>query len=102
MTILLSGCGAGRALNFAETSCQSVEEFGIRIPIVVLFLSDQPPRMGRPGMRPIQIWVPDVRVPSFRSEAHRQSLAVAISPHAQEDQAFIDSASEFTSADGDE
>jgi hypothetical protein len=53
-------------------------------------------------MRPIQIWVPDVRAPSFRSEAHRQSLAVAISPHAQEDQAFINSASEFTNADGDE
>ena len=26
------------------------------------------------GLRPIQIWVPDVRAPSFRSEAHRQSL----------------------------
>jgi hypothetical protein len=59
-------------------------------------------RLRRQGMRPIQIWVPDVRAPSFRSEAHRQSLAVAISPHAQEDQAFINSASEFTSADGDE
>jgi hypothetical protein len=46
-------------------------------------------RMRRQGLRPIQIWVPDVRAPAFRSEAHRQSLAVAASPHAQEDQAFI-------------
>jgi hypothetical protein len=45
------------------------------------------------GMRPIQIWVPDVRSPSFRSEAHRQSLAVAASTRAVEDQAFIDAVS---------
>ena len=47
------------------------ERGGIRIPIVVLFLSDQPPRMGRPGMRPIQIWVPDVRAPAFCAQAQR-------------------------------
>jgi hypothetical protein len=44
-------------------------------------------------LRPIQICVPDVRAPSFRSEAHRQSLAVATSAHAREDQAFIDAVS---------
>lgn len=42
------------------------------------------------GLRPIQIWVPDVRAPSFRSEAHRQSLAVSASAHAHDGQAFID------------
>jgi Protein of unknown function (DUF3018) len=47
-------------------------------------------RLRSQGLRPIQIWVPDVRSPSFRSEAHRQSLAVATSPHVREDQAFID------------
>jgi hypothetical protein len=47
-------------------------------------------RLRGRGLRPIQIWVPDVRSPAFRSEAHRQSLAVAGSPHAAEDQAFID------------
>jgi antidote-toxin recognition MazE-like antitoxin len=47
-------------------------------------------RLRRQGLRPIQIWVPDVRAPSFRVEAHRQSLAVAASAHAGEDQAFID------------
>lgn len=47
-------------------------------------------RLRAQGLRPIQIWVPDVRASTFRSEAHRQSLAVATSAHAHEDQAFID------------
>jgi hypothetical protein len=41
-------------------------------------------------MRPIQIWVPDVRSPAFAAQAHEQSRAVASSRHAAEDQAFID------------
>ena len=53
-------------------------------------------RLRRQGLRPIQIWVPDVRAPAFRSEARRQSLAVAASSHAHEDQAFIDAVSTFT------
>jgi hypothetical protein len=52
-------------------------------------------RLRAQGLRPIQIWVPDVRAPSFRSEAHRQSLAVATSVHAHEDQAFIDAVSDW-------
>ena len=52
-------------------------------------------RLRRQGLRPIQIWVPDVRAPSFRSEAHRQSLAVAASTQASEDQTFIDAFSEL-------
>jgi hypothetical protein len=51
-------------------------------------------RLRAKGLRPIQIWVPDVRSPSFRSAAHRQSAAVAASPHAWEDQAFIDAISD--------
>ena len=51
-------------------------------------------RLRAQGLRPIQIWVPDVRAPSFQSEAHRQSLAVAASPHAGDDQAFIDAISD--------
>ena len=46
-------------------------------------------------MRPIQIWVPDVRLPGFREEAHRQSLAVAESNFAAEDQQFIDAISDM-------
>ncbi|HUZ66421.1 MAG TPA: antitoxin MazE family protein [Beijerinckiaceae bacterium] len=52
-------------------------------------------RLRRQGLRPIQIWVPDVRGPAFRSEAHRQSLAAAASAHAREDQAFVDSVSDW-------
>ncbi|HVJ51138.1 MAG TPA: antitoxin MazE family protein [Aliidongia sp.] len=52
-------------------------------------------RLRAQGLRPIQIWVPDVRAASFKSEAHRQSLAVAASVHAAEDQAFIDTVSDW-------
>jgi hypothetical protein len=51
-------------------------------------------RLRAQGLRPIQIWVPDVRAPSFKAEAHRQSLAVAASVHAAADQAFIDAVSD--------
>ena len=51
-------------------------------------------RLRSQGLRPIQIWVPDVSAPSFRTEAHRQSLAVARSAHARRDQAFIDAVSD--------
>jgi hypothetical protein len=53
-------------------------------------------RLREQGLRPIQIWVPDVRSPAFRLEAHRQSLAVAGSAHAQEDQAFVDAISDWS------
>jgi hypothetical protein len=52
-------------------------------------------RLREQGLRPLQIWVPDVRAPSFASQAHEQSLRVAESDHADEDQAFIDSISEL-------
>jgi hypothetical protein len=51
-------------------------------------------RLRDQGMRPIQIWVPDVRSASFVAEAHRQSRAVAASRHADADQAFIDAVSQ--------
>ena len=50
-------------------------------------------RLRAQGLRPVQIWVPDVRSPEFTREAHRQSAAVAASRHAQDDQAFIDAVS---------
>ena len=52
-------------------------------------------RLRAQGLRPIQIWVPDVRSRSFRSQAHRQSAAVAASAHAKKDQAFIDAISDW-------
>jgi DNA-binding LacI/PurR family transcriptional regulator len=51
-------------------------------------------RLRQQGLRPIQIWVPDMRSQAFTAEAHRQSLAVAMSPHAKEDQDFIDAVSD--------
>ena len=55
-------------------------------------------RMRARGLRPIQIWVPDTRTAAFRTEAHRQSLAVARSAQAEEDQGFIDAVSELDGA----
>ena len=48
-------------------------------------------RLRAQGMRPIQIWVPDVHAAKFAEEARRQSLLVAHSPEEVEIQAFIDS-----------
>lgn len=53
-------------------------------------------RLRKAGLRPIQIWVPDVRTKAFAREAHRQSLAVANSLHAKSDQAFVDAISAWT------
>jgi len=47
-------------------------------------------RLREQGLRPIQIWVPDVRSPQFAAQAHQQSLAIASSRHESDDQAFID------------
>jgi len=47
-------------------------------------------RLRAQGLRPVQIWVPDVRSPEFAVEAHRQAVAVSSSAHAADDQAFID------------
>lgn len=52
-------------------------------------------RLRRQGLRPVQIWVPDVRSPAFRAEAHRQSLAVATSDRDTDDQAFVDSVADW-------
>jgi hypothetical protein len=50
-------------------------------------------RLRAQGLRPVQIWVPDVRSHEFAGEAHRQSAAVAASECAADDQAFIDAVS---------
>jgi hypothetical protein len=47
-------------------------------------------RLRAQGLRPVQIWVPDVRAAEFVRQAHQQSQAVAESEHAAADQAFID------------
>ena len=59
-------------------------------------------RLRRQGLRPVQIWVPDVRAPGFAAEAHRQSALAAASPHETEDQAFVDAISWFDDEADDE
>ena len=51
-------------------------------------------RQRAKGLRPVTFWLPDTRTPEFAAEAHRQSRAVAESPYAAEDQAFVDAISE--------
>ncbi|HTE34921.1 MAG TPA: antitoxin MazE family protein, partial [Reyranella sp.] len=50
--------------------------------------------LRRQGLRPIQVWVPDVRSRAFKMQAHRQSLVIARSDNEREDQAFIDAVSD--------
>ena len=57
-------------------------------------------RLRAQGLRPIQIWVPDVRAPGFKQQAHRQSLAVAMSPRENEDQSFIKTVSDLCLDEG--
>jgi hypothetical protein len=51
-------------------------------------------RLRQQGLRPIQIWVPDVRSPEFKAEANRQSLVIAQSAQDEEDQDFVDAVSD--------
>jgi hypothetical protein len=51
-------------------------------------------RLRAQGLRPVQIWVPDVRARSFIAASRKQSMAVAASKDAKIDQRFIDVVSE--------
>lgn len=52
-------------------------------------------RLRAQGLRPVQIWVPDVAAEGFAAEAHRQARAVAASEAAEDDQAFVEAISEW-------
>lgn len=52
-------------------------------------------RLRRRGLRPIQIWVPDVRSRTFAREARRQAQLVAASPFEHEEQESIDAVSDW-------
>jgi len=56
-------------------------------------VSEHRQRLREKGLRPLQLWVPDVRTAAFKKEAHRQSLAVARSASANDDQSFVDAVS---------
>lgn len=50
-------------------------------------------RLRARGLRPVQLWLPDVRSPAFQAEARRQSQLVAAGPQAAEDMAFVEALS---------
>lgn len=50
-------------------------------------------RMRERGLRPLQVWVPDVRTAGFAAEAHRQSSLVARMDESSDDQDFIEAVS---------
>lgn len=52
-------------------------------------------RMREKGMRPITIWVPDMHSPKFAAEARRQCRLANASPHARDDQAWVDAMSDW-------
>lgn len=51
-------------------------------------------RLRAQGLRPVQIWVPDVRARSFVRAARQQSKLIAASARSKSDQRFIDAISE--------
>ena len=52
-------------------------------------------RLRAQGMRPVTLWVPDMRSPKFAAEARRQCILANNSPYAAEDQAWVDSMSDW-------
>ena len=47
-------------------------------------------KLRKQGLRPIQVWVPDVRSPKFKAEARRESDLLAKDPSFEEDMKFIE------------
>jgi hypothetical protein len=55
-------------------------------------------RLRAQGLRPVQIWVPDVHSPEFAREAQRQSALVAANSNAEDDQAYVDDLTDWDDA----
>ncbi|MDZ7886733.1 MAG: antitoxin MazE-like protein [Mycobacterium sp.] len=47
-------------------------------------------RMRERGLRPLQVWVPDVRTESFAAEARRQGSLIAAADEHSDDQDFVE------------
>lgn len=54
-------------------------------------------RMRAKGLRLVQMWVPDTRRSEFAAEARRQCLLANTSSFAAQDQAWVDSMSDWNS-----
>lgn len=50
-------------------------------------------RMRERGLRPVQVWVPDVRSERFLHEARRQAALVAGADRRSDDQDFVEAIS---------
>ena len=50
-------------------------------------------RMRERGLRPLQVWVPDVQTATFVAEAHRQAALIAGADESSDDQEFIEAIS---------
>ena len=51
-------------------------------------------RLREAGLRPVQIWVPDVKAPNFAEQARRQSLRVSKARSEAEALDFIEAAAD--------
>ena len=51
-------------------------------------------RLRAAGLRPLEIWVPDIRRPGLADEARRQSLLASVSTSDRDALAFIDDAAD--------
>lgn len=49
--------------------------------------------MRERGLRPLQVWVPDVRTATFAAEAHRQASLIAAADETNDDQDFVEAIS---------
>ena len=49
--------------------------------------------ISRTGLKKVELWVPDTSTRAFARRAHRDSVAVRDSRHADDDQAFVDAIS---------
>ena len=54
-------------------------------------------RLRAAGLRPLQIWVPDTRMPRLAQQARRQSLLASSKNSEQEIWAFIDNIADLGS-----
>ncbi|HEY1473731.1 MAG TPA: antitoxin MazE family protein [Pseudolabrys sp.] len=52
-------------------------------------------RLRAKGMRPVTMWVPDMRSSKFAAEARRQCSLANNSRYAAQDQAWVDSMSDW-------
>lgn len=51
-------------------------------------------RLRAEGLRPVQLWLPDVRSPEFKAEAERQARLIAMDPDEADTMAFVAAAAD--------